>query len=64
MSVDSKEIQKYIISIIKKQDWLDCRKHQEALDNLCKECSDEEEMRTLLELVSRFTEVDPIVRTG
>ena len=58
MSIDSKEIQKYIISLIKKQDWLDCRKHLKALDNLFEECSDEEEMRMILELISHFTCTD------
>lgn len=54
MSIDAKEIKRYKIRLIKKQDWLDCRKHLEALDNLFKECSDEEETRMLMELISRF----------
>lgn len=58
MSIDSKEIQKYKISLIRKQDWLDCKRHQEALDNLFKECSDEEEVRMFLELIPHFTCTD------
>ena len=54
MSIDSKEIELYKISLIKNQDWLDCRKHLEALDNLFKECSDDEETKMLMELISRF----------
>jgi len=56
--MDSKEIDRYKMSIIKKQDWLDCRKHLEALDNLFKECSDEEEIRMFLELIPHFTCTD------
>lgn len=54
MSINSKEIERYKIRLIKNQDWLDCRKHIEALGNLFKECSDEEETRMLMELISRF----------
>ena len=56
--MDPKEFQRYMISLIKKHDWLDCRKHLEALDNLFEECSDEEEMRMLIELIPHFTCTD------
>lgn len=62
MSINSKEIEHYKISLIKKQDWLDCRKHLEALDNLFKECSDEEEVKMLLELIPNFTCTDQDAR--
>jgi hypothetical protein len=55
MSIDAKEIKRYKIRLIKKQDWLDCRKHLEALDSLFKECLDKEETRMLIDLMSRFT---------
>ncbi|MGB6873241.1 MAG: hypothetical protein WBE46_03740 [Dehalococcoidia bacterium] len=55
MSIDPKEFERYKIRLIKQQDWLDCRKHIGALDNLFKECSNEEEMRMLLELIPHFT---------
>lgn len=58
MSIDSKKFEHYKISLIKKQDWLDCRKQLEALDNLFKECSNEEERGMLLELISYFTCTD------
>jgi hypothetical protein len=54
MPIDTEEIKRCRIRLVKKQDWLDCRRHIEALDNLFKECSDDEEARMLLELVSRF----------
>lgn len=54
MSIYSKEIERYKIGLIKNQYWLDCRKHLEALDDLFKECSDEEETSMLMELISRF----------
>lgn len=54
MSIDAKEIERYKIHLIKKHDWLDCQKHLEALDDLFKECTNEEETRMLMELVSRF----------
>lgn len=55
MSLDSKEIERYKINLIRKQDWLDCRKHLEALDDLFGECSNEEEIRMLLDLIPHFT---------
>lgn len=54
MIANSKEIQKYIISLIKKQDWLDCKRHQEALDFLFEECSDREEVELVFNLIVRF----------
>jgi hypothetical protein len=54
MSIDPKEFERYKIRLIKQQDWLDCRKHLQALDNLFKECTDEEETSMLMELISRF----------
>lgn len=54
MSVDPKEFERYKIRLIKQQDWLDCRKHLESLDNLFNECADEEETSMLMELISRF----------
>lgn len=54
MSIGSKEIDHYKISLIRKQDWLDCIEHQKALDSLFKECLDREEVELVFNLIMRF----------
>jgi len=58
MPIDFRKFDNEKITLIKKQDWLNCRKQLEALDNLFAECANEEEVGMLFKIISNFTCAD------